>query len=214
MDITYLGHSAFKLRGKNATVVTDPYDEKMVGLKFPRHTTADIVTVSHEHHDHNAIAAIEGSPFVVRGPGEYEVKGVAIVGTRTYHDTEKGAKRGTNTIYRIEIDNVAVVHLGDLGHPLSSEEIESLDGVDILLIPVGGFYTVDAATAANLVHEIEPTIVVPMHYSQAGLTAGGSQLTPVSVFLKEMGKESVVAQSKLSITRDKLPEEMQVIVLE
>ena len=214
MDITYLGHSSFRLRGKNAAVVTDPYSEELVGLKFPRHTTADIVTVSHEHPDHNAVAQIEGDPFIVRGPVEYEIKSVSIVGELAYHDAEKGAKRGTNTLYRIEIDGVSVVHLGDLGHMLSAEEIDSLDGVDILLVPVGGFYTIDAATASNLVNEIEPSVVIPMHYQRPGLSPKLSDLSPLSVFLKEIGKEDVKPQPKLSITKDKIPEEMQVIVLE
>lgn len=214
MEITHLGHSSFKLRGKNTTLVTDPYLEEAVGLKFPRHTAADIVTVSHDHTDHNAVNIIEGSPFVVRGPGEYEVKGVSIVGTQVYHDAEKGVKRGLNTIYRIEVDGVSIVHLGDLGHMLTAEEIEKLDGVDVLLVPVGGSFTIDAATAASLVNEIEPSIVIPMHYGQP--EAGGKikELAPVTAFLKEMGKEDVARQPKLSVSHDKLPEEMQVVVLE
>lgn len=214
MDITYLGHSSFRLRGKNAIVVTDPYSEEHVGLKFPKHTAADIITVSHEHFDHNFISLVEGNPFIVRGPGEYEIKGVAIVGESSYHDNEKGAQRGGNTIYRIEIDGVSIVHLGDLGHTLSSEEIESLDGVDILLVPIGGVYTIDAATAANLVNEIEPAIVIPMHYQRPGLSPKLKDLAPISAFLKEIGKEGITPQSKLSITKDKIPEEMQVMVLE
>ncbi|MBI3577228.1 MBL fold metallo-hydrolase [Candidatus Gottesmanbacteria bacterium] len=214
MDITYLGHSSFKLRSKTVTVVTDPYDSHMVGLTFPKHTTADIVTVSHEHGDHNVISAIEGVPKVVAGPGEYEIAGVGIVGLGVYHDAEKGAVRGRNTIYRIELDGLSIVHVGDLGHALSAEEVESLDGVDILLVPVGGFYTIDAEGAAALVHEIEPRIVIPMHYNRPELDQKGfGSLTPVSTFLKEMGKEDVVPQSKLAITKDKLPEELQVVVL-
>ncbi len=214
MDITYLGHSSFRLRGKNATVVTDPYSEEFVGLKFPKHTAADIVTVSHEHADHNSIAQIEGSPFLVRGPGEYEIKGVSIVGQPSFHDNEKGAKRGANTIYRIEIDGVSVVHLGDLGHMLTAEEVDSLDGVDVLLVPVGGFYTIDASTAANLVNEIEPSVVIAMHYQRPGLSPKLSDLSPLSVFLKEIGKEGVTPQPKLVVAKDKIPEEMQVVILE
>lgn len=213
MDITSLGHSSFKLRGKQATVVTDPFGS-MVGLPFPKHTAADIVTVSHEHEDHNAAQLIEGNPFVVRGPGEYEVKGVGIVGTATFHDDAGGTKRGKNTIYRIELDGISVVHLGDLGHELSSQQVDSLDGVDILLVPVGGFYTIDAAQAAKVVGEIEPRIVIPMHYNRSGLDqkAFGS-LTGVDAFLKELGKTDVTPQQKLSITKEKIPEELQVVVL-
>ncbi|MBI3956006.1 MBL fold metallo-hydrolase, partial [Candidatus Gottesmanbacteria bacterium] len=148
-------------------------------------------------------------------PGEYEVKGVGIVGVGVYHDDTGGSERGKNTIYRIELDGISVVHLGDLGHELSSAQVDSLDGVDILLIPVGGFYTIDAASAAKVVGEIEPRIVIPMHYLTAGLDqkAFGS-LAVVEAFLKEMGKADVVPQPKLTISKDKMPEEMQVVVLQ
>jgi L-ascorbate metabolism protein UlaG (beta-lactamase superfamily) len=214
MDITYLGHSSFKLRGKQATVVTDPFGGR-VGLPYPKHTAADIVTVSHDHDDHNAAGIIEGNPFIIRGPGEYEIKGVGVVGLGVYHDDEKGAKRGGNTIYRIELDGVSIVHLGDLGHELSSAETDSLDGVDILLVPVGGVYTIDAAQAAKVVGEIEPAVVIPMHYFRPGLdekTFGG--MAPVDTFLKELGKADISPQSKFSVTKEKLPEEMQVVVLQ
>jgi len=204
MDITYLGHSSFKLRGKQATVVTDPYGST-VGLPFPKHTSADIVTISHDHEDHNARAAVEGNPYIVKGPGEYEIKGVGIVGLGV----------GKNTIYRIEHDGLSIVHLGDLGHGLSSEEVDCLDGVDILLVPVGGIYTIDAAQAAKVVGEIEPMIVIPMHYLVPGLDKKVfGQLLGVDAFLKEMGKTEVTPQSKISVTKEKLPEEMQVVVLQ
>ncbi|MEK9143366.1 MAG: MBL fold metallo-hydrolase [Patescibacteria group bacterium] len=215
MDITSLGHSSFKLRGKSATVVTDPFAGMTVGMPFPKHTASDIVTVSHWHDDHNAISVVEGSPFVISGPGEYEIKGVGIVGIGVYHDDVKGQKRGKNTIYRIEIDGISFVHLGDLGHELSASEVDSLDGVDVLFVPTGGVYTIDPAQASKVVHEIEPTIVIPMHYNRPGMNqkifAG---LVGVDAFLKEMGKTEVAPQPKLSITKDKLPEEMQVVVLQ
>lgn len=215
MEITYLGHSSFKLRGKTVTVVTDPYDASMVGIKFPKHTSADIVTVSHDHNDHNAVTAVEGSPFVVAGPGEYEVKGVGIVGIGVFHDEVRGVKRGKNTIYRIELDGTSIVHLGDLGHTLTSDQVDSLDGVDVLLVPVGGVYTIDAKVARELVSAIEPSIVIPMHYNREGLdqkTFG--TLAPVSSFLKEIGKEGVSPVPKFTISKDKLPEELQVVVLQ
>lgn len=213
MDITYLGHSSFKLRGKHATVVTDPYGG-MVGIPFPKHTAADIVTVSHDHEDHNAAWLLEGNPFVVRGPGEYEIKGVGIVGTGVYHDDTGGSKRGGNTIYRIELDGISLVHLGDLGHELNASQVDSLDGVDILLVPVGGVYTISSATAAKVVHEIEPSVVIPMHYNKPGLDQKAfGDLTGVDAFLKEMGKTDVTPMSKFSVTKEKLPEEMQVVLL-
>lgn len=215
MDILPLGHSSFKLRGKQATLVTDPYDAGAVGLKFPKNTEADIVTVSHSHPDHSMVAAVIGTPFVVNGPGEYEIKGISVIGIATFHDAEDGKARGKNTAYRIEIDGVRFAHLGDLGHQLSAQQIDILDGLDVLFVPVGGLYTIDAKLAATVVGQIDPKIVIPMHYQTPALKADlAEKLAPVSVFLKEMGKEGVTAVPKLTVTKDKLPAEMQVVVLE
>lgn len=214
MDITYLGHAAFRIKGKNAVVVTDPYDLEKSGVKFPKHIEADIVTVSHEHPDHNAVKNIEGTPYIIRGPGEYEVKGVGVIGMSTFHDEEKGAVRGKNTMYRIEIDGLSIVHLGDLGHTLSSVEVDALDGVDVLMIPVGGHFTIDPTRAVAVINEIEPSIVIPMHYKHEGLVGDTFRdMATLPMFLKEIGKEDVVPQPKLSVTKDKLPEQMQVVVL-
>ena len=203
MDITSLGHASFRIRGKTATVITDPYDPTLVGMKFPKHVEADIVTVSHEHADHSSVREVEGNPFIIKGSGEYEVSGVGVVGLSAFHDDQKGTVRGRNTIYRIEIDGVAIVHLGDLGHTLSTTEIDELDGVNILMTPVGGVYSLDPAQAVAVVNDGRPEL------NQKAF--GG--LSPLSAFLKEIGKEAV-PQPKLTVTRDKLPAEMQVIVLE
>lgn len=211
MEIFPLGHASFKLRGKLATVVTDPYDEKVVGIKFPKHTEADILTISHNHADHNAKISVGGNPFVVEGAGEYEIKGISIIGVSSFHDETNGADRGKNTMYRIEIDGIRVLHLGDLGHVLSSAQVDVVDGIDVLFIPVGGVYTIDAEKAAQVISDLEPRIVIPMHY---GTDTYNKNLAPVSVFLKHMGKESVVPVPKLTVSRDKLPAEMQVVVLE
>jgi len=209
MDILPLGHSSFKLKGKSVTLVTDPFDSTFTGLKFPKHTACDIVTVSHDHKDHNEVTQLEGDPFVVRGAGEYDIKGVDIIAISTEHGGDVPEK---NTIYRIEMEDLNIVHLGDLGRLLTSAEIDLLDGVDILFVPVGGTYTIDAAQAKKIIAEIEPKVVIPMHYDRPGLAI--KNLAPVSIFLKEMEKEQVVAQPKLSISKGKLPEEMQVVVLE
>lgn len=211
MEILPLGHASFKFRGKQATVVTDPFDEKAVGIKFPKHTEADIVTISHGHADHSAVAAVGGNPFVVLGAGEYEIKGVSIIGVSSFHDETGGADRGKNTMYRVEMDGVRVLHLGDLGHVLSSAQVDQVDGIDVLLVPVGGTYTIDAEKAAQVISDLEPRIVIPIHY---GTDTYNKNLDPVSVFLKKMGKESVVPMAKLTVSRDKLPAEMQVVVLE
>ncbi len=215
MEITPLGLSSFKLRGKQATVVTDPYDSKAVGLKFPKNIEADVITVSHDHPDHNEVSAVSGKPFVISGPGEYEIKGVMVIGVATYHDDAHGVDRGKNTIYRIEIDGVKVGHLGDLGHTLTSAQVDSLNGVDVLFVPVGGVYSLDAVKAAQVISDLDPRIVIPMHYHTEGLDAKTyGALSPVSVFLKQMNKEAVVPVSKLSVSKDKFAPEMQVVVLE
>jgi L-ascorbate metabolism protein UlaG (beta-lactamase superfamily) len=215
MEIKYFGHSTFLLKNKTTSVVTDPYDPEIVSLKFPKHTECDIVTISHDHRDHNYTQILENSPFVVKGKGEYEIKGVSIIGINSYHDKEKGAQRGKNTIYRIEMDNLAIVHMGDLGHVLSSEELDEIDGVDILLIPVGGTYTINASEAKNIINEIEPSIVIPMHYGRSELSGPEfAELADLKVFFAEMGKEMPPPIPKLSISKEKLPPEMQIVILE
>jgi len=209
MDIIPLGHSSFKIKGKTVTLVTDPFNSTATGMKFPKHTACDIVTVSHAHEDHNDVSQLDGDPFVVQGAGEYDIKGVDIIGFTTEHGGDQPVK---NTVYRIEMDDLNIVHLGDVGRVLTASEIDVLDGVDILFVPVGGTYTIDAAQARKIIAEIEPKIVIPIHYERAGVAI--KDLAPVSTFLKEMEKEQVVAQPKLSISKGKLPEEMQVIVLE
>lgn len=214
MDIVHIGHSAFKIRSKKATLVTDPYDSQMTGLKFPK-TEADIVTVSHHHHDHDYIEAITSEKIVIDGPGEYEIKGIKITGIQSFHDTLNGSERGKNTIYKIEADNVTIAHLGDLGHKLNDQLIEQLNGVDILLIPVGGFFSLDPNTASVIINSLEPSIIIPMHYLTDNLNKENfGKLVPVSEFLKVMGKESISSIPKLSITKDKLNSEPQIIVLE
>lgn len=212
MDINYLGHSSFRIKGRGAGVVTDPYNEKCG--KYPRDVVAEIVTVSHDHADHNQTQLVGGSPFIVNGPGEYEIKGVSIIGIPSFHDDKKGVERGANTIYVFEVDGMRLVHVGDLGHKLSDGQLEDIGPVDIAMIPVGGEYTIDAKMAAEVAHQLDPWIIIPMHYKQAGLNeADFGKLTGVDEFLKEMGA-TVVPISKLSVTRDKLPQETQVIVLE
>jgi len=204
-----LGHASFKLKGKNTSVVTDPYDPS-IGLKYPK-VEADIVTISHDHPDHNAVGQVGGAPFVVSGPGEYEIAGVKIIGVASFHDEKKGELRGKNTIYNIKIDGLWICHLGDLGqNELTDEQSEQIGQVGILLIPVGGVYTIDAEEAAKIAASLEAKVVIPMHYANL---ASNLKLEPVDKFLKEMGVEGAEPASKLSITNEKLPEELAVILL-
>jgi len=214
MEITHLGHSSFKIRGKTATLITDPFDPAMLGLKFPK-AEADIVTISHEHPDHNNSEIVGGNPVLVSGPGEYEIKKVKIIGVGVFHDKEFGEKRGTNTIYHIDMDGISIVHTGDLGHELGEKEIELLDGVDILLVSVGGVFTIDASEAVKLVSKLEPKIIIPMHYREIKGDAKFYQnLSPVEDFLTQMGKTGIGSVTKLVVTKDKLPAEQTVVVLD
>jgi L-ascorbate metabolism protein UlaG (beta-lactamase superfamily) len=210
MDIYFYGQACFKLKGKSATVFIDPYKEEFIGLKMPRDLSADIAISTHNHDDHNNLNVITEAALKITGPGEYEVKGVSVTGVSTFHDKETGASRGRNTVYNISIDGLNIVHLGDLGHTLSEEQIEEIGSTDILLVPVGSVYTIDSKTASDVVSSLEPKIVIPMHYSLPGLKF---ELEPVENFLKEMGFDNVEPLPKLSITKDKLPGELQVVVL-
>lgn len=219
MDITSLGHSSFKLKGKNAVVITDPFDPKKVGLKYPSQE-ADIVTVSHNHGDHNFIEAVkarneevENRPFVINGPGEYEVGGVNILGVTTFHDNTNGDSKGLNTVYEIRMDGLVLVHLGDLGHKLTDKQCEILDSVDILFIHVGGT-NMNLQDTLGVVTQLEPKIVIPMHYQVPGINENiFGNLLPVDDFLKLAGKNDLAPLDKLTVSRDKLPEEMQIVIL-
>ena len=212
MDIYWYGQSFFKLKGKNATVIIDPFDPDFTGLKFPKDAEANIVLKTHDHQDHNNIKAIIGDPKVFNGPGEYESKCVVITGVNSFHDNSGGTERGLNIMFNVIIDGVRVVHLGDLGQTeLTEAQIQEIDNVDILLVPVGSVYTIDAKGATGIISQLEPKIVIPMHYG--GVEGLKFPLDPVDKFLKEMGTESVVPVPKLTITKDKLPEETEVVLL-
>lgn len=187
MDIIYLGHSSFKIKTKLGTLVTDPYDPKMVGLKYSG-GEADVATISHDHADHNAIENIEGIKKVFTGPGEYEVSGISIMGYQTFHDDKKGEERGKNTIYVYEADGLRLAHLGDLGHTLSEDMIDKIGDIDVLMIPVGGEFTIGPKEASEIVSKVDPYFVIPMHYKIEGMKEELSEsLLPVEDFLKESG---------------------------
>jgi L-ascorbate metabolism protein UlaG (beta-lactamase superfamily) len=209
MEISWLGHSCFRLKGSQTTVITDPYSPDL-GYKLGK-LNAGIVTVSHQHPGHSYVEGIGGEPKVVKGPGEYEISGVLIMGIATFHDGEKGAKKGRNTAYHIEIDEITVCHLGDLGHVLTSEQVEELDNVDVLLLPVGGVSTINAPLAAEVVRQLEPKVVIPMHYKTLALKR---ELESAERFLKEIGAKDVAPQPKLTVSKSNLPETTQVFLLD
>jgi L-ascorbate metabolism protein UlaG (beta-lactamase superfamily) len=217
MEISYLGHACFKLRGKSITVVTDPFAEK--AGKFPKDVKADIITVSHDHFDHNATGLVQEpdggrKPFVITDPGEYEIGGVSVVGVPTWHDDKKGQERGRNTVYVIEMEGVRLAHCGDLGHKLAQDELDEMGPIDVLFVPVGGLFTLDAKAAAEVVKQVDPWVVIPMHYQQPELdqkTFG--QLTGVEKFLTELGKGEMETVTKYVISAERMPEELQVVVM-
>lgn len=217
MQITYLGHSSFKLKGRVGTVITDPFLPAAVGLSYPS-VSADLVTVSHQHDDHNAFAQIKGTtrrpkPFLVSEPGEYEVGGISVFGFESYHDQTQGAERGSNTIFLILIDDIRVCHLGDLGHQPSTELIEAIGSVDLLLCPVGGVYTLDPSEAVKTIRLIEPALVIPMHYrTPQHRPEIFADLKTATEFLQSYGTEAQ-PELKLELTAGRLPEETELHLL-
>jgi L-ascorbate metabolism protein UlaG (beta-lactamase superfamily) len=191
--------------------VIDPFDE-LLGLKVPNFS-ADIALVTHEHYDHNNIKALKGTPFILRGPGEYEVKGVFIQGIDSFHDDKEGKERGQNTIYTIEAEDMRFCHLGDLGQKqLTDEQIDKIGEIDVLMLPVGGTFTISSTEAAKIISQIEPKIVIPMHFQLPKLKL---KLDDVSKFLKTMGKNSIAPQDKLTIKKSTLPKiGMEIVVLQ
>lgn len=209
MEIYYSGHACFKIKGSNAAVITDPVPPEL-GYSLD-HPSANIVTVSHAHAGHSYTQAIADKPRIVSRPGEYEISGVLIIGISSFHDSESGSIRGKNNIFVMHIDDISVCHLGDLGHVLSPAQLQEIDNVDILLVPVGGSTTVDAPVAAQIVRQLEPRIVIPMHYKDE---VSSRNLEPVDRFLKEMGAGETVSRPKLVITRSNLPAATQVVWLQ
>ena len=207
MDITYLGHASFRLSGKSLSVVIDPYEEVKSGQRFNK-TSADVVLVSHEHFDHNKVELVEGKRKVIDGPGEYEIDGVSFIGLPTYHDEKKGEERGKNTVYIVEMDGVRIAHLGDLGHKLDEKTLSAMGEIDVLMVPVGGVYTIDSEVAAEVVRSIEPKFVLPMHY---GLKKE-DELETVEPFVTALGIKSE-EMAKLTIKPSDLIGEDQMVVL-
>jgi len=210
LEIKWYGHACFRLKDRNLTVVCDPYD-KSLGLTLPR-LRADLVTVSHEAPGHGYAQGVKDWRKVISGPGEYELNGIFITGISTFHGAaEEGATREKNTVFLFEFPDASVCHLGDLGHILAEGQIEVLSDIDVLLIPVGGRQTLDAAKAAEVISIIEPKIVIPMHYRMPDTPM---RLDPVDRFLKEMGVPAPEPVNSLRVTRSQLPEETQVVVME
>ncbi len=209
MEIDWFGHACFRLRSREGTVITDPYS-KEIGLNFPR-PRGDIVTISHDHPGHHNTHGVKGDPKVIQGPGEYEIKNIFVTGIPTAHDKKSGKDRGPNTIYVIEMDGLTICHMGDLGHVPTQPQAEALGNVHILLLPIGGVSTINAVDAAEIVSLVEPQVVIPMHFQHSALKF---KLDSPAKFFKEMGIKAPKAVASLKVTKDSLPKETQVVLLE
>jgi L-ascorbate metabolism protein UlaG (beta-lactamase superfamily) len=212
MKVKWLGHSCFLVTSRDGLrVITDPY---VVGGSInysPIEETADIVTVSHGHDDHSNVSAVQGKPEVVRGNGTKAAKGIQFRGITTYHDASQGTQRGPNTVFCFTIDNIKLCHLGDLGHVLSPGQVNEISTVDILLTPVGGFYTIDASTASQVCDQLKPKVVIPMHFKTPKCAY---PIAGVDDFLK--GKKNVrrIDDSEVEFERENLPAATEIVLLQ
>jgi len=212
MEITWLGQACFRIKSTHGIVITDPYPPDM-GYVMGKQT-ARLVTVSHSHPDHAYTQAVSGEFRVVDRPGEYEISNILLIGLPTFHDNEQGKQHGKNIVFLIQTDEISICHLGDLGHVLTASQVEELQPVDILLLPVGGQTTINATQAAEIVRQIEPKIVIPMHYKTPALQPGHMEFDTVDRFLTEIGHPGIVPQPKFQVTKSGMPEAMQVVVLD
>lgn len=215
MNIQYYGHSCFKIttkaegRGSEDVIAfIDPFDKK-VGLKPPQ-GKADVVFVSHFHHDHNNIDALKENPVVIDAPGEYSVKSINVTGIDSFHDDKEGAERGRNTIFILDTEDIRICHLGDLGHDLDVKQLEKIGDVDILMIPIGGKYTIDFKVAAKIAKKLSPSIIIPMHYKMKDSTV---DVADEKDFCSEMGNCPKEKVNKVNLKKKDLEEKSMEIVL-
>ena len=208
MDITWLGHSCFRLRSGDVVVITDPFPDSLGRRMGDLRATA--VTVSHEHPNHSHWEGVGDALKVLRGPGEYELSGVYFTGIMTPR-AEGDPEGKRNTAYLIEMEGLRLCHLGDISNPLSSRQVEELSPVDVLLLPAGGVCTLETARATEVVQSLSPRVVIPMHYALPGLRA---ELGAVDGFLREMGVRDYQAQPQLSISQSSVPQDRRIVVME
>jgi L-ascorbate metabolism protein UlaG (beta-lactamase superfamily) len=208
MEITWYGRACFRLKGRDATVITDPCPPS-TGFVAGKHDV-DVLSISHDHPDHSYTRSITAGLTLTR-PGEYEFHDLLITSIRTFHDGEGGAQRGENVVFSFEVDGVHIAHLGDIGHLLSDDQVAELGPIDVLLVPAGGVYTVTPAEAAEVVAQISPRVVIPMHFAVDGAS---SDLQGPEKFLQEMAVSEPIRQPKAVVTASSLPEETQVVLLD
>jgi L-ascorbate metabolism protein UlaG (beta-lactamase superfamily) len=210
MRIKWLGHSSFLIESERGIkIITDPFDETL-GYKLPR-IKANIVTVSHEHFDHNYVRGVKGRPVVFKGPVNRESHKMEFKGISSYHDSVYGGQRGLNIIFVIKADGLNLCHLGDLGHILNFDQLDEIGKVDILFIPVGGLYTINSSHATQIIEAIKPKITVPMHYKTDAIKFS---IDPVEVFLSNKNNVQRLKSIEFEITVDTLPKNAQIYVLQ
>ncbi len=201
MKIIWHGHSCFEVHD-NLNLVIDPHDGKSIGIKTPL-VRSDIALISHDHFDHNCVRIVKGDPVVVREAGERIVRGIRIVGIPTFHDTEGGAKRGKNIVFRFDLDGVRFCHCGDLGHMPSDEQLQAIGPVDVLFLPVGGVFTINGREARELVARLRPKVAIPMHFRFGGLSISINTVDP---FLEGIPEDSILrVGNEVDFTKDELP---------
>jgi len=215
MKIKYYGHAAFLITSDQGyKIIIDPYEPGAFGgqLSYGKiKDQADIVLISHDHADHNYTKDLPGKPQIIKGSGPKTAKEISIKGIATYHDPSKGNERGTNTIFTLRVDHIQLCHLGDLGHLLSEKELAEIGPVDILLIPIGGFFTIDSKEATNVAEQIKPRILIPMHFKTEKC---GFPIAPVEDFLKGKSNTKRSKTSEITFDQSTLPQHMEIVVLE
>jgi L-ascorbate metabolism protein UlaG (beta-lactamase superfamily) len=210
MKLKWLGHSNFLITSDSSVrIITDPFDES-VGYPMPKEA-ADIVTVSHEHHDHNYTKGASGNFTLIRQPGTFTEKGIRIIGIPTSHDDKGGRQRGKNIIFNIGVDGLNVCHCGDLGHILTAQQASEIGHVDVLLVPVGGYYTIDHDQAAQVVRQLKPTVIVPMHYKTEACDYPIKDAAP---FVQVMGGAKTVQGTEIELNKDNLKDYAGVVLLQ
>ncbi|MCE5322961.1 MBL fold metallo-hydrolase [bacterium] len=215
MQIRFLGHSSFLITTDSGTrILTDPYDPSAYPGTLAYDVFSepvDIVTISHEHKDHNGMHLVKGSPVIIRGSGKFGADDVDFLGVETYHDNEKGARRGKNTVFVMSAEGLRIAHMGDLGHILTADQAAEIGTVDVALVPVGGFFTIDAVQAAKVASQVEAKIAIPMHYRTAKCSFN---ITGVDEFIENKPNVIMPAGSIFEVTKKSLPGEQQIVVLE
>lgn len=213
MKVKWLGHATFLITSDEGTkIITDPYQPGMFGLDYGKiEEAADIVVVSHDHSDHNYVKGVPGNPQVVKGSGSHKVKGIEFKGIPSYHDDSRGSERGENAMFCFTVNGVRICHVGDLGHTLSDRQVADIGEVDVLLIPVAGTYTLDAAAANKVVDQIKPRVIIPMHFKTDRCPT--FPVTDVEPFLKSKTNVKRMDTPEVELQKEQLPTARETIVL-